>query len=167
MADYYRVKIKELAVLMLPTFLRKPLITALAHAAVHGMFEVYTRFIGWKEQTDYRIAHNGQICHLRAVLNDAFDPERRRIEVKDEGVRRAPNLLYLRVVDMPRLMARRRERPGQLVLNRRGFGGTGDTDFWVELPAGLLTARQEERLTALVNKYKLASKRWTIMYKYN
>ena len=66
----YDVKFKRLALLLLPTFLRRPLIAAVAYASVIPVQYLYVRFIRWKQDTDYRLNNNGQVCYLRAVLND-------------------------------------------------------------------------------------------------
>ena len=79
----YDVKFKRLALLLLPTFLRRPLIAAVAYASVIPVQYLYVRFIRWKQDTDYRLNNNGQVCYLRAVLNDMFDPGLRRITVSD------------------------------------------------------------------------------------
>ena len=79
----YDVKFKRLALLLLPTFLRRPLIAAVAYASGIPVQYLYVRFIRWKQDTDYRLNNNGQVCYLRAVLNDMFDPGLRRITISD------------------------------------------------------------------------------------
>ena len=70
--DKYDVNFKRLALLLLPTFWRRPLFAAMAYAAVSPLQYLHTRFILWKRESDYRLEHNGQVCYLRALLNDKF-----------------------------------------------------------------------------------------------
>lgn len=79
----YDLKIKRLALLLLPTFYRKPLIAAFAQSMVQGVNIVYGNFMRWRQDKQYRLSHNGQVCYLRAVLNDQFDPIERRITITD------------------------------------------------------------------------------------
>lgn len=78
--DKYDVNFKRLALLLLPTFWRRPLFAAMAYAAVSPLQYLHTRFILWKRESDYRLEHNGQVCYLRALLNDKFDPIDRRTQ---------------------------------------------------------------------------------------
>ena len=64
--DKYDVNFKRLALLLLPTFWRRPLFAAMAYAAVSPLQYLHTRFILWKRESDYRLEHNGQVCYLRA-----------------------------------------------------------------------------------------------------
>lgn len=70
----YEVNIKRFALLLLPTFWRKPLLATLAYAMVSPLGYLHTRFVLFRRDTVYRLTHNGQVCYLRAVLNDQFDP---------------------------------------------------------------------------------------------
>lgn len=70
----YDINVKRLALLLLPTFWRKPGFAALAYAAVSPLQWLHTQFVLWKRDAEYRVQKNGQVCHLRAVLNDMFDP---------------------------------------------------------------------------------------------
>ena len=84
-SNLYDVNFKRLALLLLPTFRRRPLTAAVAYAAVSPLQYLHTQFILWKQNTDYRLRHNGQVCYLRGLLNDLFDPIDRRITVTDNA----------------------------------------------------------------------------------
>ena len=81
----YEVNIKRFALLLLPTFWRKPLLATLAYAMVSPLGYLHTRFVLFRRDTVYRLTHNGQVCYLRAVLNDQFDPIERRITITEEA----------------------------------------------------------------------------------
>ena len=51
-----------------------------------------------------------------------------------------------------------------VVLNRRGYGGVSGYDFWVNIPVALLDEIDTDRVRAVVDSYKLASKRYQINF---
>lgn len=161
----YNVNIKRLALLTLPTWLRRPLAGALIYAGVSPLGRLLGELRAYRSATSYRLSHNGQVCKLRGVLNDEFDPELRRIEIEDSdstGNREAATV-WLR--EMGRWVMVPRRGAGGASIHREGFGGTSGYDFWVTVPGELRTAETETRLRAIVNTYKLASKRYAINYK--
>lgn len=159
----YELNLKRLALLLLPTFWRRPLFAAVAFAAVAPLQALYVRFIRWKADTDYRLRYNGQVCHLEAILNERFDSGGRRITVTDEqaGVRRLA--FRLRDAGQSLLVPVRGAQPA-LILNRRGYGGVNGYDFWVNMPLELHEKIDAEQVRAVVNSYKLASKRFSINF---
>ena len=159
----YDINIKRLALLLLPTFWRKPLLAALAYAAVSPLQWLHTQFMRWKCDTDYRLRYNGQVCHLRAVLNDMFDPIDRRITITDNVDNVGHIILHRRDTDRSvRFPARGSGRA--VILNRRGYGGINGYDFWVNLPVALYGKVDLAQVAGVVNTYKLASKRFSINF---
>lgn len=63
---------------MLPTFLRRPRVFAFCRALCSPLYlgeddkSIYKRFLQSRKKHLYRVSHNGQVCYLRAALNDAF-----------------------------------------------------------------------------------------------
>lgn len=158
----YRVNFRRLAVALLPTFLRKRIMTLLTCAVLTPICYLYVRFLGYRNDTIYRLGHNGQVCYLCAVLNDEFDPEERRITVTDPE-KRESMLVYERETEREILI------PGRgtaiLPVNCRGFEGTSGIDFFVNIPYVLSRNIDLPRLKAIVTVYKLASKRYVINFK--
>ncbi|MDR2894241.1 MAG: hypothetical protein LBU97_02125 [Alistipes sp.] len=159
----YDVNFKRLALLMLPTFWRRPLLATFAYAMVTPLNYLHTRFVLLQRSTDYRLTHNGQVCYLRAVLNDQFDPIERRITITEEAGGTGPLMLWHRSEDRAQLLPIR-ESDTAFIVNRRGFDGVNSFDFWVNIPVALLELVDTTRLKAIVNTYKLASKRFSINY---
>lgn len=159
----YDINVKRLALLLLPTFWRRPLFSALAYAAVSPLQWLHTQFMRWRQDTDYRLQHNGQVCHLRAVLNDLFDPGERRITITDNVDNVGYITLHQRDADQSVLIPARGS--GRvMILNRRGYGGVNGFDFWVNIPIALYGKVDLAQVTAVVNMYKLASKRFSINF---
>ncbi|MDR2472135.1 MAG: hypothetical protein LBD53_01045 [Tannerella sp.] len=159
MSKIYDINYRGLVTLLLPTFLRGGLVTALLRAAVQPVVYLKSRFDLYRRDTDYRLHHNGQTCRLRKVLNDYFDPLERRIYISEAEINRESTVIYMREVERWKIVP---QRPGALILNRRGFGGISGYDFVVNVPAEY--AGQRDRINAITNIYKLVSKRYLINY---
>ena len=158
----YDVNIKRLGLLLLPTFLRRPLMTSLLYAVLTPLSYLHTRFLIFRQDAAYRLGHNGQVCDLRAVLNDTFDPELRRITVTDTAQYVGVLFVWLRE-EAQGMLVPHRDAGTMLLINRRGFGGVSGYDFAINIPLEM-RGLDESRLKAVVNTYKLVSKRFAISY---
>lgn len=162
----YNVNVKRLALLTLPTWLRRPLCGALVYAGVSPLGRVLADLRRFRGETAYRVRHNGQVCRLRGALNDEFDPELRRIEIAEDESEAADAggaRVWQRVAGRWQMVPRRGD--GCRVITREGYGGTSGYDFWVAVPEKLRGTVAEVRLRGVVNMYKLASKRYALTYK--
>lgn len=155
----YDINFKRLALMLLPTFLRRPVMAYLSYAIVAPIAHIHTKLVRLRNETVYRLEHNGQVCHLRAVLNDTFDLSLRRITVDDrESESLLGTLIFTR--DQCRHTFLPLREDGRFVINRRSFSGAKNISFWVTIPEELMEAIDDKQLTAIVNTYKLASRRW-------
>lgn len=159
----YDVNFRRLALLLLPTFWRKPLFGAFSFAFVAPVSHLHVRFIQYHRRTDYRLRHNGQVCYLRAVLNDEFDPELRRITLSDSDKTDFGTAVYSRDVNRPLKMPLRVASMGAKIY-RRDFIGAGAVDFIIKIPEALRGLIDESRLFGVVDTYRLASMRYAILY---
>lgn len=160
----YNVNIKRLALLTLPTWLRRPLVGALIYAGVSPLGRLLQELRAFRSATGYRLEHSGQVCKLRGVLNDEFDPELRRIRIEDGDSLDGGEGAAVWMREMGRWAMVPRRGTGAVRVHREGFGGTGGYDFWVMVPDELRTTATETRLRAMVYMYKLAGKRFAIIY---
>lgn len=160
----YRINVKRLALLTLPLWLRRPLVGALIYSGVAPLGRLLSELRKYRSTTSYRLRYNGQVCKLRGVLNDEFDPEERRIRVDDSerGGRVEASMVWKREEGRWVMVSRRGE--GAATVHREGFSGTSGYDFWVTVPLELRSDERETRLRSLVNMYKLAGKRYAINY---
>lgn len=159
MNKIYDINYRTLVTLLLPTFLRGGLVTMFLRAVTQPVVYLKSRFDIYRRDTDYRLHHNGQTCRLRKVLNDYFDPLERRIYVSEAGINRDVLIIYMREAERWKLVP---QRPGGIILNRRGFGGVSGYDFVVNVPAEYI--EQQDRISAITDIYKLVSKRYLINY---
>ena len=162
--ETFNVNIKRLALLVLPTWLRRPLVGALIYAGATPLGRLAQELRKYRSDTCYRLRHNGQVCKLRGVLNDEFDPALRRITVedRDSATLIEASIIYRREVARWVMVPCRGF--GAVIIHREGFSGTSGFDFWVNVPDELITTEIETRMRAIINTYKLASKRYTINF---
>lgn len=159
---YYDINFRRLALLLLPIAWRKPILAAFAQSSVLGVVALHKDFSAWRVAQDRRLHHNGQVCHLRGLLNDTFDSKLRRIRIID-GRKEERGMRLFRRGNERSLLLPQPTRPA-LIINRRGYGGVRGYDFWVQIPIALRGTINHVHLTALVNTYKLASKRWALHF---
>lgn len=159
----YDVNIRRLALLLLPTFWRRPLFGAFAFALVTPVSHLHVRFMQYRQRTGYRLRHNGQVCYLRAVLNDEFDPELRRITLSDSDKADFGTVVYRRAHRRPLKLPLRADSAGEKIY-RREFTGAGAVDFIVGIPDALRGRIDESRLSGVVDTYRLASMRYAVLY---
>ncbi len=153
--NIYNTDIKKLAVQWLPIALRTRLMVVFATVMQRGGAVQMQALTKLRFEMQYRLTHNGQVCHLRAMLNDRFDPTLRRIKVCDVDSKQTATI-YRRGSDNAFMLS---DEP--YILSRRGFGGAAGYDFSIEIPFALTNAEMVQ-LRALVDMYKLASKRYVI-----
>ncbi len=68
----FRIDFDKWVLMLLPTLLRRKVMFALCRATVAPIRVLYERFVAKREAHNYTLTHNGQVCYLRAALNDAF-----------------------------------------------------------------------------------------------
>ncbi len=160
----YDINYKKLALLLLPTFLRKPIVAGLLYAGTSALNRLHLVFSEFRKDVDYRVNYNGQVCYLRAVLNECFDPIDRRITVTENAEEPESMWLYMRQTEERKLISPREDQE-PLMITRRGFAGAGSYDFWINLPFEIYAEVDLERVKAITNMYKLASKRYGINFR--
>ena len=158
----YDINLRKWVLTLAPTFHRRPVLMALAFSTIAPLRYIHVKFMAMRAANLYRLEHNGQVCHLRAVVNDLFDAGHRRITITDfENNPVEGKKVFLREVE-PKTIIHGREKMTPLTINRRGFVGVSGCDFVVNVPRELKESINEQRLKAVVNMYKLVSKRYTI-----
>jgi hypothetical protein len=150
---WYEVDFKKLAVLLLPTALRKAKVVAFAQVLLSPIAELHyqcklKRLADW-----YKIDHTGQVCYLRKVLNDSLDVSQRRIYISD-GNAFPRKYIYTRAENKPVFL-------GKLFIYQNSEYTNTGVDFIVYAPAEIIATKINE-LNALINYYKLASKRYKV-----
>lgn len=159
----YDVEYKKLAVLLLPMCLRLRTLIALLSVLVTPLQWLSERFAEYRRQKDRRLSHNGQVCYLRGLLNDLYDPVARRIRVLDNESIETGVIIQQRAYNVTGRVSPRSSGKALRVF-RRGWEATGAVGFKVEIPEELSTTINEQELRAVVNEYKLAGTRYFVSY---
>lgn len=160
---HYDINYNRLGLALVPLKLRQPLLMGLIYVMLSGVRRAASVFGSYREETNYRLTHTGQVCYLKAVLNDRFDNARRRITIEDVDARSGA-IIYKRELSRF-LMIPKRTTGNAVILNKRAFSGSTSVDFSVIVPAELRGSFAEAQMRALIDTYKLASKRYTITYR--
>lgn len=152
---WYKIDFNKLVLLLLPTFLRKPKLVAFIQALFKPLASLHYK---WQyEVRDFNInklSYNGQLCYLRKALNDRCDKHLRRIYIRD-GNSFPRKYIYTRAENKPVYI-------GKLFIYQKSEYANSGADFIVYVPAHIINTRIFE-LEALIEFYKLASKRYQIV----
>jgi hypothetical protein len=161
----YNWDITKLITWLLPSLLRKPKQVAWLRALLWPVNQLHGQFVEFIDYKRYELDFTGQVISLERLLNDKYDNTLRRIFIN--GFPRPRRFVFrdgnnLINYDKPYIY-----RDGSTVPNREGFflfAGTGslNVSFIINIPNALTV--NELELRALVDKYKLAGKYYTIEY---
>jgi len=146
-----KVNFKRLTTLLLPTFLRKTLISFVA-AFSKSIKTVKKSIDKFFSDLNYHISVTPQVFSLEKMLNDKCDPYYREIKIT-----------------IPELEARfyfsvNTDVTMQYFNDGNFFSGRRFHDFTVFLPIRIKSVDMTNYVTALLNKYKLLTKTFKIEY---
>jgi len=148
-----KLKYNVLLIQLLPTFLRKRVMIDFLTVMVSPINKLYNQWYQLRLYNLYKIAHTGQVCYLRKVLNDRFDQSLKRIYIGD-GAKYKRDFIYMPVEQKPQYL-------GKIYLHPASDYDDTGVDFIVYVPSELLDDNNYE-LIALVNYYKEGVKRFKI-----
>ena len=164
----YEINFNVLANLLTPPFLRKPKLIDWLITLLKPLEETNYKFKAFRRQAIYKVTHNGQVVYLQKVLRDAYDNEQRRILIQD-AFSIDPIWVYPQNDQLPIYIYSEAENKPVYLYDNSIFDA-GDYDFVVLFPLELkpLTAFEtnilEIQIKSLINYYKLASKRYIILW---
>ena len=150
----FQINWDRLVLLLLPIQLRVAVNFVLFRAMIQPVTTLHTIFLASRTDNLYKLQHNGQVCYLRAMLNDSFDISKRRIDIEDTG-RNDWTFVYSESTNKPLLLE-------TVIVASEHLTDDEGTDFTVIVPSEF--NRQQSQIISLVNYYKLAGKRYSIVY---
>ncbi|CAA0144703.1 conserved hypothetical protein [Tenacibaculum maritimum] len=151
---WYNIDFYKWAILLLPTRLRKPKMTAFLKSLVSQIVFVHYEFLQKRISDEFYLNHNGQVVYLRKALNDKFDNTLRRIQIGD-GNQFNRQYIYTRAEKKPVYL-------GKIYLrDRTDFADTG-VDFIVYVPSTILHL-QKLQIEAIINYFKKGTKKYKIV----
>ncbi len=151
----YDVNFKKLIKDILPTAIRKNIIEFI-HAPIEPIIRLYFQFTSHRKEVAERLSYNAQYPNLQRRLNERFDREDRRIEVRDNGDNVPDMLIYPNAEQKPIIL-------GQVIL--RPSSAWGYQPFTVIVPASILTGDTEKQTRRILDEYKFAGTKYKIITK--
>jgi len=151
---WYNIDYNILSVQLLPTFLRKNRIASYLSVLLEPINNLYYNWFLFRKENLYKLAHTGQVCYLRKVLNDKLDVSQRRIRIGN-GNQFNRKYIYTRGELKPHYL-------GAMYLHPRSDYSDTGVDFIVYAPFELLD-QNNYRMKALINYYKEGVKRYKII----
>ncbi len=159
---WYEINYKKLSTSLLPTFLRQKMHIRWLWALLSPLEVLHETWQIMRGDNLYKLQHNGQVCYLRKVLNDEFDPELRRIYIND-GLRHQRKYIYTHAEEKPKAIYTNQEvKNGETPFYLHPSSDYVETgvDFIVWVPVDLNYNKYDMR--ALIDFYRLASKTYKI-----
>lgn len=150
--------------------LRKKVLTDWLIALIKPLEEVNFNFNKFRKTSNYKVTHNGQVFSLQAVLNDSYDKILRRIKIVDSLIFE-PLYIYPELDSKPVYVYDEADQYGATPYVYDGTStAEAEVDFLVLIPKEYKPASEADRTTleiqikSLINYYKLASKRYLILW---
>ena len=159
--NIYNISLPRFVTLLIPLHLRKIELVSWLFALIAPYKELSAWFKIFRRDTSYTILHTPQVYSMENVLNDAFDPNERRIYIQD-GLYKSAVYFYEPEENKPVHFfeiepAVHFYEPEELEKL--------DVDFVVVLPMGMnLPEAELIRLNSLVDFYRLPDKTYTVRY---
>ena len=151
---WYKVDFDKLILLLLPTFLRKPILFGYLKALISPIASLHYRWSKMREENLKKLSYNCQRCYFRGALNDKFDPVLRRITF-DDTLSLQQDYIYTQAENLDVYL-------GTMWLEQ-DFNYAGSTvDYLVMVPRDIMNAKLNE-IVALIEFYNLAGKQYQII----
>lgn len=151
---WYKVDFDKLILLLLPTFLRKPVLFWYVRALIAPIASLQYKWSRMRHENLTKLSYNSQRCYLRKALNDKYDPELRRITI-DGTLDTTQDYIYTPAENLDVYL-------GVMYLEQDFNYSNSTVDFLVNVPGQLLNDKINE-ITATINFYKLAGKSYKLL----
>ena len=151
----YDVNFKKLVNILLPIAVRKNIIEFI-YTLLEPIRRLYYQFVNFIAQIKNKLSYNSQYPNLQRLLNDMFDVDDRRIEIRDNENSIPETLIFpdeeLKPIEL-----------GQIIIYPDTMWGT--KPFTVIVPAAILTEDLEKQIRRIVDEYKFAGTNYIIITK--
>ena len=159
-----KIDYRKLSVLLLPTFLRQPVIMSLFRVLMRPIQQLHDRHQTFRTQLMYELWHTGQICHIKEALNNEFgitdyadgfeiddiNAQGEWVWVFDERVDRFDDEQHM-MFDTP-----------TFVHDISAIMPPTSSFFVLVPPSIVIDETTKARICSIVNKYRLASRTFEI-----
>lgn len=160
--------ITKLVTWLLPEKWRASINRDWVYSVVNPFKYLFTQLSAYDKEVQKVLTHNGQVVYLKKILNDTFDPIQRRITITDAFRLPVVNLWHYDDQDEldpdeKTLIYEYGNVKNPVIYGYAAYTGSDATvDFYVNVPAEINTTNNIPKIEAIINQYKLASKRGEI-----
>lgn len=158
MSKLFEVDLPKLVRLLVPPRMRKMKHVAWLQALTNPVNYLYQQFRRNRDANLYRLYITPQVVYMEKLLNDRYDISGRRIRIKDALVYDAEYLYQEQELKPVYIYREEENKPVYLFTDDEI--GSDSVDFFVLVPSDLTF--NENEMTALIDNYKLAGKRYKI-----
>jgi hypothetical protein len=149
----------KLAIWLLPISLRKRKIALYVIALIAPIRKLYIDFVLFRDLQLYEAEINGQTIKLERVLNDTFDATLRRIHITDGDYLAIP-VFYEEWKNRPVIFYEEGNSNNPIFYEQQTIDDGVAVNFYVNVPSDVFF--DNARMRALVNKYKVAGRKFEI-----
>ena len=159
-----QIDYRKLAVLLLPTFLRQPVLMAWLRAMAYPLQQLHDRHQAARTQRLYELRHTSQVCYIKDALNNEFGitDYANGFEIEDINAPGEWVWIYDENVD-------RFDDEQHMLFDDPTFIHNlsailpPTSAFFVLVPQSItIDETNEARIRSIVNKYRLASRTFEI-----
>jgi len=153
------IDFRRLILWLLPVNLRTTVHDAWLRALYAPLRSIYSLFIARRDANLYWLFITPQVCYLEKMLNDRYDSAERRIYITD-STPVTPVYIYLEEEQKPVYIYTEEEQKPVYIYTEAEINA-GRADFIVNVPASV--SYNDREMQALLDRYKLAGKRYEIV----
>ncbi|MBF2708790.1 hypothetical protein [Flavobacterium soyangense] len=152
---WYKIDFDKLILLLLPTFLRKPVLFGYLKSLVAPITSLYHRWSLLRDDNLEILKYNSQRCYLRGALNDRYDPDERRITISNTS-NKVQDYIYTFGENTPVSLGT------MFIESAFNYAGT-TVDFIVNVPQQIIAMKKQPAIEATIEFYALAGKSYKIV----
>lgn len=162
-----RIDYRKLVILLLPTFLRQPVLMAWIRAMVYPLQQLHDRHQAARTQRLYELRHTSQICFIKDALNNEFGITDYADGFEIEDINAKGNWIWVYDENVERFYDEQHmlfEEPTWIHDTSSILPPT--SAFTVLVPKHIeIDETNDARIRSVVNKYRLASRTFEIKKK--
>ena len=162
-----RIDYRKLVILLLPTFLRRPVLMAWLRAMVYPLQQLHDRHQAARTQRLYELHHTSQICFIKDALNNEFGITDYATGFEIEDINAKGNWIWVYDENVERFDDEQHmlfDEPTWIYDTSSILPPT--SAFTVLVPKHIeIDETNDARIRSVVNKYRLASRTFEIKKK--
>ena len=160
-----RIDYRKLVILLLPTFLRRPVLMAWLRAMAYPLQQLHDRHQSARTQRLYELHHTSQICYIKDALNNEFGITDYADGVEIEDINAPGNWIWVYDENVERFYDKLLfDEPTWIHDTSSILPPT--SAFTVLVPKHIeIDETNDARIRSVVNKYRLASRTFEIKKK--